>query len=91
LEHQTDRASHLFVIVNDPDFFHSKCALMLSAVALFIPLTADNSSIVAALILSTEPKCFKRDLRRVGPMPGIESNCEAMPNFVRFLRCAVIP
>lgn len=53
--------------------------------------TAESSSTEASLILSMEPKCFKSALRRVGPMPEIESNCEASPIFERFLRCAVIP
>ena len=50
-----------------------------------------SSSTEAALILSTEPKCFKRALRRAGPIPGMESSREAIPNFCRFLRCAVMP
>ncbi len=47
---------------------------MLSAAFPFMPLTAANSSRVASLILSIEPKCFKSAFLRVGPMPGMESS-----------------
>src|SRR5690606_33528240 len=91
LEHQTNRFAHLLVIVNDPDFFHSKFAFTLCAADSFMPFTAAISSTLASLILSTEPKCFKSAFRLVGPIPGMESNWEARPSFERFFRCAVIP
>ena len=55
-EHQLDGMDHFLIIINDPDSFHSRCALILSANALLIPGTALNSTTDASLILSTEPK-----------------------------------
>src|SRR5512143_799170 len=49
----------------------------------FIPFTCASSSTVAARILSSEPKWLSRARRRIGPMPGIESNCEASPLLAR--------
>src|SRR5664280_1633200 len=89
-DHQPNGPDHILVIVYDPDFSHSKCALTLSASAGLIPGTALNSNTVAFLIISTEPKCFKRALRLAGPIPGMESNAEAMPSLVRRARWAVM-
>src|ERR1041385_4821788 len=88
-QHEPNRAIHFLIIVNNPDLLHSRCALIEFATS--PGTTAFKSSIEASLILSTEPKCFKRAFRRVGPTPGMASSCEAMPSFWRFLRCAVIP
>ena len=70
--------------------FYSRCALIFSANDMVIPGTLERSSGVAAFIISTDQKCFKRAFRRAGPIPGILSNAEANPNLVRFLRWAVI-
>src|SRR6266508_5480271 len=88
-QHEPDCVIHFLVIIHNPDLLHSRWALIEFATS--SGTMARSSSIEASLILSTEPKCFKRVFRRVGPIPGMASSCEAMPSFWRFFRWAVMP
>ncbi len=51
-----------------------------------MPLTAVSSSMLAARVFFTDPKCLSRAVRLDSPRPGIASSTELVIAFARFDR-----